>query len=239
LYVTEHATFDEPAIPQRLKRPLAALWVSLGLHAAIIAQVQVVPPSMNGMAASVIEARLVPARDISLPEKPAVSALETAPVLASSPLPGAVAPPPTVSEAGAQSALPPVVGRSSAAPPVEAEAGPAAAPAGAISSAVDLTYYSARDVDVLPRALQEIVPAYPDDPEIAHLSGKVHLRLKIEADGRVVDADVVSSTPPGVFDAAARDAFRAARFSPARIKGRPVRALILIEVMFDGEGYAR
>jgi len=88
------------------------------------------------------------------------------------------------------------------------------------------------------RVMQQIVPAYPDDPEMAHLSGKVHLRLKIEADGRVVDADVVSSTPPGVFDAAARDAFRAARFSPARIKGRPVRALVLIEVLFEGEGYA-
>ena len=236
--MTEHATFDEPAIPPRLQRPLAALWVSLGLHAAIIALVQVVPPSMNGVAASVIEARLVPARDVSLPEKPAVSAHETAPEPASSPLSGAVAPPPTGSEAGAQSALSPAVDPSSAAMPVEADTGPPTTPVGAITSAVDLTYYSARDVDVLPRALQQIVPAYPDDPEMAHLSGKVHLRLKIEADGRVVDADVVSSTPPGVFDAAARDAFRAARFSPARIKGRPVRALVLIEVLFEGEGYA-
>ena len=53
------ASFDEPSIPPRLRRPLAALWISLGLHAAVIALVQVVPPAGVSVEAPVIEVRLV------------------------------------------------------------------------------------------------------------------------------------------------------------------------------------
>ena len=109
----------------------------------------------------------------------------------------------------------------------------------AIVSAVDLTFYSARDVDVHPRALRTIAPDYPEDADRQRVSGTVRLQLKLEADGRVVDVEVVSSTPPGVFDDAAVKAFRAASFAPALKNGRPVRALMLVEVEFDREGRLR
>ena len=51
--------FDEPTIPPRLRRALVAGWISLGLHAAVIALVQVVPPTGIRMGAPVIEVRLV------------------------------------------------------------------------------------------------------------------------------------------------------------------------------------
>jgi protein TonB len=105
-----------------------------------------------------------------------------------------------------------------------------------MTSAVDLTYYSARDLDIQPRALRKIEPDYPEEADREQLSGKVVLQLKLEADGRVSDVDVVSAAPPGSFEDSAVKAFREARFAPAQKNGRPVRALVLIEVVYDWEG---
>ena len=105
-----------------------------------------------------------------------------------------------------------------------------------ITSSVDLTYYSAREVDVHPRALRAIEPDYPAEADRSKLSGTVRLQLKVEADGRVSDVEVVNSTPPGAFDESAIQAFRDARFEPAQKTGRPVRALVMIEVQYDWAG---
>ena len=124
-----------------------------------------------------------------------------------------------------------------ASPSVPASVLPVApAPVATITSSVDLTYYSARDVDVHPRALREIVPDYPADADRQRLSGKVRLQLKLEADGRISDIEIMSAIPPGVFDESALRAFRDARFAPAQKSGRPVRALVQIEVVYDWEG---
>src|SRR5512143_3355621 len=56
------ASAEAPAIPPRLRRLLTAAWISLALHAAVIALVQVAPPASPGFAEPAIEARLVPAR---------------------------------------------------------------------------------------------------------------------------------------------------------------------------------
>src|SRR5512147_998425 len=56
------APVEAPAIPPRLRRLLTAAWLSLALHAAVIALVQVAPPASPGFAEPAIEARLVPAR---------------------------------------------------------------------------------------------------------------------------------------------------------------------------------
>ncbi|MGB9128246.1 MAG: TonB family protein [Thiobacillus sp.] len=226
-------SLDEPVIPPRLQRPLAAAWISLGLHAAVIAMVQVAPPGATDQAESVIEARLVPTHAASpaeetphpvpeveapdVPRKAVFAPSETAEAL---PVAEPAAPPPT------QTAMP----QPAAAPPA------AAAPVAAITSSVDLTYYSARDLDVQPRALREIVPEYPSDADRQRLSGKVRLQLKLEADGRVSDVEIVQADPPELFNESAIRAFRDARFAPAQRNGRPVRAQVLIEVVYDWEG---
>lgn len=225
--VPVNASFDEPTIPLRLQRPLAALWISLGLHGALIALVQVAPPGAAGAGGPVIEARLVsPHAAPSVPRTPDEIPGE-APVLAPSEsveaLPAPVAPRIAVT----QSTPVPT--------PAEPELALAPAPPTAPTSSVDLTYYGARDVDVHPRALQEIVPTYPEGASQQQLSGTARLQLKIEADGRVSDIEVVSSNPPDVFDDASIKAFREARFTPAQKNGRPVRALMLIEVTLDRE----
>ena len=211
-----------------MQRPLAAVWISLGLHAALIALVQLAPP-VSIEPGPVIEARLVPAHAA---DEPSDVSSDSVPLLVPSKSSEAV----PVAQAPFSSE--PAQPAAAAPPPVEPEpqAAPAAASPLAITSAVDLTYYSARDVDVLPHALREIVPDYPQDADLQRISGTVRLKLKLEADGRVVDAEVVSSVPPGVFDDAAIKAFRAGRFAPAMKNGRPVRSQILIEVAFDWEG---
>ena len=232
---------EEPAIPPRAQRALAAVWISLGLHAAVIALVQVAPPSTSSPAESVIEARLVsahavppaaetppPAPEADAPEAPPEAVPLLAPSKAAEALPAdkPVAPPPAAGPPPAAPAAP-------AAPP-PAPAAPA--PAATITSSVDLTYYGARDLDVQPRPLHKIEPDYPEAADRQQLSGTLRLQLRLEADGRISDVEVVSATPPGVFDESAIKAFRGARFAPAQKNGRPVRAQVLIEVVYDWEG---
>lgn len=236
-----NAPHDEPVIPPRLRRPLAAVWISLGLHAAVIALLQVAPPAAVGVGAPAIEVRLVSQHDAPAPEtlpepSPAAEPQQAAPLAPSvtaEPLPvaqpAATPPEPSSAQPAAAATQP-----AASAPPVAAP--PAATPAVAITSAVDLTYYTARDLDVQPRALREIVPEYPADADRQRLSGKVRLQLKLEADGRVSDIEVVSATPARWFEASAVQAFRDARFAPAQKNGRPVRAQVLIEVEYDWEG---
>jgi protein TonB len=243
---------DEPAIPPRQRRPLAARGISLGVHAALIALVQVAPPTSLELGEAVIEARLVPAHAApaaaETPPAPAAEAPEDKPdkpdrrlVPLRVPsetvvLPAAEAEPPAEA-AELESPAPALLHAESPAEPPSAAA-PAAAPAplAALTTAVDLTYYNVRDLDVQPRALREIVPDFPAEADRQRLSGKVRLQLKLEADGRISDIDVVSATPPGVFDESAIQAFREARFAPAQKNGRPVRAQVVIEVLYDWEG---
>lgn len=247
------ATADASLIPPKLRRPFAAAWISLGVHAALIALLQVAPPAAVRVGEPTIEARLVPARagpaeaeTPPAPEPPQASADEPpkpqlAPVDATEALPVAV---PPEQPAPVPEVLPAAPG-GVAAEQAPADAQPASAAAGettadaALTSAVDLTYYSARDLDVQPRALREIVPNYPADADRRRVSGKVRLLLELQADGRISDVDVVSATPPGVFEASALEAFSDARFAPAQKNGRPVRARVVIEVVYDWEGRAR
>ena len=225
--------FDEPTIPPRVQRPLAAVWISLGLHAAVIALVQVAPPAAVGLDGPVIEARLVSPHAAAPAAETPDDASDVTPLLAPSelaealPVPKMVSPPEPVQ---------PAVTAQPAAAPSEPLAAPAPASPVAIVSAVDLTYYSARDVDVHPRALRTITPDYPEDADRQRVSGTVRLQLKIEADGRVSDVEIVHADPPELFNESAIRAFRDARFAPAQRSGRPVRAQVLIEVVYDWEG---
>ena len=243
------ASFDEPTIPPRLRRPLAAVWISLGLHASVIALVHVVPPAGVRMEAPVIEVRLVSTQA-------APAATETLPSSTGARQPDAAAPVTPLASSAAPETLPvarpvaplpapmpPIVGSPPAVPLPAAPAAvsaPSVAPApvspATLTSSVDLTYYNARDLDIQPRALQVIRPDYPGAADRQKLSGKVRLQLKLETDGRVTDIDVVSATPPGLFEDSAIKAFRDARFAPAQKNGRPVRALVVIEVVYDWAG---
>lgn len=195
-----HSDFD------KYKWPLLALWISLGLHGALIALVRIVPPR-EGLAVYTIEARLISStqpRPIPL-YLPDIKSPALSEVLA-------YAPPPVPETAVAQQ-LPSPPTQESSIPQIE------------MPLAVDLHYYTARELDVMPNGnIPE--PALP-----ARLSGRIKYQIKIEEDGRVSDVDVLSMELAGDADSDAlantKALLRATRFTPAMKNGRPVRAVVV------------
>jgi TonB family protein len=92
------------------------------------------------------------------------------------------------------------------------------------------TYLPRGMLQQAPVPISEIDPVYPDSA--GGLGGSVVLRLRINEGGTVDSAEVVSASRPGLFDQAAIEAFKAARFEPGRVLGRPVKSELVVEVAF-------
>lgn len=227
-----------------LREPIArALLLSACLHLGLLALVQPAPGPGKPRTV-VISARLeIPAPDAEpamaeTPVPPAADPDQDRPPLASEPLaseqPGHIqlpaSPRPSApTEAGPSPAAPPTVGGQ----PSMGLATPTALPG--LPLDIDTTWYLARQVDVHPRAMGSIEPAYPEEARRRNQEGTLKLMLKIDELGRVREAEVVEAHPPGVFDEAALAAFRNARFQPAMKDGRPVRYQAYMRVDFKLE----
>ncbi len=107
----------------------------------------------------------------------------------------------------------------------------------AAPSAADLAlgaepdYLLGARLDPGPRPLGDIQPEYPDSANLQE--GKVVLRLLISDSGVVDNVAVLRAEPKGLFEEAALEAFRAARFSPGLVLGTPVKSQITVEVEFQ------
>lgn len=77
-------------------------------------------------------------------------------------------------------------------------------------------------VDEPPRAIGDRPRTYPAEALALQVEGHVSLRLRIDADGRVRDVQVLDAAPAGVFDTAAIEDARRWRYVPARHQGQPV-----------------
>jgi len=204
-----------------------ALGLSVLAHAALIFGLVLRPPAPAAqLGPRSIEARLEPwAADRQL------AALEQA---APAELPDAVppAPPPELPpEPAAEIEASPGAGgderEASILPEIESEA------------AIDDTWYPAKQLDVLPVALAEVEPRYPELASAQSVGGEVTLLLLVDEMGEVQERSVVEADPPGVFDGAALDAFRDVRFQPARKNGRNVRSRVLVTLSFNPEPLVR
>ena len=74
------------------------------------------------------------------------------------------------------------------------------------------------------------------------INGRVQLLLLIDEFGIVNEASVAEAQPAGIFDDAATQAFRVARFVPAQKQGNHVKSRVLLRVNFlcgDTEAPAR
>lgn len=196
----------------KYKWPLLALWISLGLHGALIALVKIVPPREHS-ASYTIEARLMPAKPTH--EVPLYLPDLKAPVLDEM---LAYAPPPMpATEPPAPDVTPPP--KASTMPQIE------------VPLAVDLHYYRARELDIVPSG------DIPDPVVPETHSGKIRYEIKIEEDGRVSDVNVISAELVPDSDSAVLDAseaaLRATRFKPGLKQGRPVRALVIYELVIN------
>lgn len=91
-------------------------------------------------------------------------------------------------------------------------------------------YLHGARLDPGPRPIGDIQPEYPDSANLQE--GKVVLRILISETGVVDKIAVVRAEPKGLFEDAALDAFRVARFSPGLVLGTPVKSQITVEVEF-------
>jgi protein TonB len=77
-----------------------------------------------------------------------------------------------------------------------------------------------------------VAPEYPRQALAEELSGKVKVTYTVGVDGRVTDAAISASSPPGVFDEAALAAVRRWRFKPFVVDGAPVEAVSATVMVF-------
>jgi len=88
-------------------------------------------------------------------------------------------------------------------------------------------YYRSRELDVVPGIRTRVHPEYP---HMAHVSGKVTIRLYIDEHGTVEHVGILRAEPPGHFEASAQRAFLAARFTPGMKGGVPVKSQLTLQV---------
>jgi TonB family protein len=91
-------------------------------------------------------------------------------------------------------------------------------------------YLPAEELDERPLIRSSVEPKFPPHAPVA--SGRVVLRLLINEAGAVDEAIALSSAPPGIFDAAAVEAFAFARFTPGRKDGHAVKSALTLELRF-------
>lgn len=231
---------QEPQLSPAAQRVVAALSISVAIHLALIGLLRVTPAATPVYTTPlVLQARLeapvpqpVPLPVTSLtpllkqtPDtvEPALSSPAPVPALAALPNPAPQAAP----VSPASPALPATTESVSAAP------SPGALPTVNVPLLVDPTFYTAKEVDVHPRALIQIDPVYPLDATRRGIAGSVTLTLKLDETGAVQDVQVSDASPPGVFDQSALDAFHKARFAPAQKAGRAVKSLVVIKVRYE------
>lgn len=194
-----------------------ALAASLILHLALIYGIEAGSPRPSAGKPAVLQARLAPQQtDKAVLTVPAAAKEKEAA------LPLTPAPATQKSLAAAETPRP-------ATPPEK----PSSLPVVDVPLPADPTYYPAKQLDVHPKPLLEIIPGWPDEAVTALLGGEVVLLLLIDEAGVVQETSVVEANPPGYFEASAREAFRHARFSPAIKNGRNVKSRVLIKVSYE------
>ena len=103
----------------------------------------------------------------------------------------------------------------------------------ALPPAADLTYYSARELDVYPTPRTPLRFDYPERAANRHIGGSVRIMLLLDEAGAIDGISVVAAEPPGIFEDGTRAVFAAARFFPGRKDGRAVKSRVLINVSYD------
>jgi protein TonB len=93
-------------------------------------------------------------------------------------------------------------------------------------------FYRLNEVDRAPEKLSLGPPVYPHLARKNGVTGRVLLRLLVDEQGRVIEAEVVEATPRGVFEENTLKAARQWRFKPGRHQNRAVITEVLLPVEF-------
>jgi TonB family protein len=87
------------------------------------------------------------------------------------------------------------------------------------------------NVDKSPELIKAPVPVYPEKAKMQAIEGKVFLKLLIDENGNVAKAKIDKSVNR-LLDKSAMDAVKRAKFSPALIKDKPVKAWVVLPIAF-------
>ena len=148
----------------------------------------------------------------------------------------AILPEPRVPADPALSSQPAILAKAPPKPP------PAPVPAAAQGEAAasnfsvpipEARYFLSSELDVRAQPLQIETLVYPEKALVQRQHGRVQLRVFLSDTGKIDLIEVVSSDPPGVFEAAAIQALTKSTFAPAQKDGRNVRSQKLLEIHFD------
>lgn len=92
-------------------------------------------------------------------------------------------------------------------------------------------YFSLAELDERPFIIRDIPPNPPELKDFPQ-GGKLVLRLWIDTEGRVVNAEPVSSELPPAFTDSARSGFQDARFAPGRKHGQAVASVLNVTIHY-------
>jgi protein TonB len=96
----------------------------------------------------------------------------------------------------------------------------------------DPTFYPARQMDVYPLLAEKIQPTCPAAALAQRIEGRVQLLVLIDEFGVVKEASVVEAQPADLFNDAAVQVLRGARFVPAFKQGNRVKSRMVMRVNF-------
>lgn len=103
-----------------------------------------------------------------------------------------------------------------------------------VASAVDpLKFYPGSELDQGAEPAADVELRFPRLPPGSPRKSKVVIELRINEEGRVVDAAVIESSHPGLWDEQALLPFRNLAFVPARLNGLAVKSVKRIEVGYE------
>ena len=74
-----------------------------------------------------------------------------------------------------------------------------------------------------PQLIKMVTPVYPRLARQANVTGRVHLRIIVDEEGNVIDAQVVAAKPADIFNEAAITAVLQWKYKPARQRDRPIK----------------
>jgi TonB family protein len=97
----------------------------------------------------------------------------------------------------------------------------------------DEDYYSAKDLDVRPKPLEEIEFPYPILAEAQNIRGKVKIQVLISETGTVKDAKVLEALPAGYFEESTVKTFQKVKFSPGQKNQQLVKSRMVYEIDYD------
>jgi len=110
------------------------------------------------------------------------------------------------------------------------------APPATTSGQMPRDLYRQSEVEHPPVAVVQLKPNYPPKARRHRLEGKVDVQFVVNTDGSVSQFKILSSDHNGIFDDSVKNTLLAWKFTPGKIKGQPVRTLVVTSIEFKLEG---